>query len=80
MPMTKPKSKFYFPRTTLVIEIDRRCGEDECRKRNHISLTRAEAIGYRGFNCAECESWNDDRLSPSEMPDAWHEADDSRPD
>ena len=71
--MTKPKSKFYFPRTTLVIEIDRRC--TECGKRNHISLTKPEAIGYRGFNCSECESWNDDRLSPSEEPDSWNESD-----
>jgi hypothetical protein len=74
-PMTKPKSKFYFPRTTLVIEIERRCGIDECRKRNHISLTKTQAIEYRGFNCSECESWNDDRLSRSETPDSWHDAD-----
>ena len=72
--MIRPKSKFYFPRKTLVIEIDRRCGADACGKRNHISLTRTEAIEYRGFDCTECETWNDDSLSPSEMPDSWHEA------
>jgi hypothetical protein len=72
--MTGSKSKLYFPRTTLVIEIERRCGIDECRKRNQISLTKAEAIEYRGFNCSECESWNDDRLSRSEIPDSWNEA------
>jgi len=71
--MIRPKSKFYFPRKTLVIEIDRRCNADGCGKRNHISLTRTEAIEYRGFDCAECETWNDDSLSPLEMPDSWHD-------
>jgi hypothetical protein len=71
--MTHSKSRFYFPRTTLVIEIERRCAADGCGKRNHISLTRPQAIVYRGFNCSDCESWNDDRLSGSEMPDSWHE-------
>jgi len=69
--MTKPKSKFYFPRDVLVIEIDRRCGADECRARNQISLTKAEAIEYRGFNCSQCESWSDDRLHQSEIPESW---------
>jgi hypothetical protein len=34
-------------------------------------LTKAEAFEYRGFNCAECERWNDDRLNQSEMPESW---------
>jgi len=72
--MTRPKSKFYFPRTTLVIEIERRCGADGCGKKNLIGLTRAQAIEYRGFNCSECETWNDDRLKGSEMPDSWPDA------
>ena len=71
--MSKPKTNFYFPRDVLVIEIDRRCSSDECRARNQISLTKPEAIQYRGFNCSECESWNDDRLTQSEMPDSWRE-------
>jgi hypothetical protein len=36
-------------------------------------LTKAEAIRYRGFHCSECERWNDDRLSQSELPASWHE-------
>jgi hypothetical protein len=36
-------------------------------------LTKAEAIEYRGFNCSECETWNDDRLTQSEMPGSWNE-------
>ena len=71
--MAKEKSQFYFPRGVLVIEIDRRCASDECRARNQISLTRAEAIEYRGFNCTACEHWNEDRLNQSEMPESWHE-------
>jgi hypothetical protein len=71
--MAKSKSQFYFPREVLVIEIDRRCAADECRQRNQVSLTKAEAIEYRGFNCSECERWNDDRLNQSEMPDSWQE-------
>ena len=71
--VTQEKRQFYFPRDVLVIEIDRRCAGDECRARNQISLTKTEAIEYRGFNCSECELWNDDRLSQSEMPESWHE-------
>ena len=69
--MPKQKSKFYFPREVLVIEIDRRCAVDDCHHRNQISLTKAEAIGYRGFNCCECERWNDDQLNQSERPESW---------
>jgi hypothetical protein len=71
--MAKEKSHFYFPREVLVIEIDRRCAADECRARNQISLTRTGAIEYRGFNCSECERWNDDRLNQLEMPESWHD-------
>lgn len=69
--MRRDRSQFYFPRDVLVVEIDRRCGVDACRARNLISLTRAEAVGYVGFTCTECESWNDDRLTESEMPESW---------
>ena len=71
--VTKEKAKFYFPREVLVIEIDRRCATEECRARNLISLTKAESIEYRGFNCAECECWNADRLRRSEIPGSWNE-------
>lgn len=71
--MTKEKKQFYFPRDVLVIEIDRRCINEECRARTQISLTRTEAIEYRGFNCSACERWNYDRLNQSEIPDSWHE-------
>jgi hypothetical protein len=70
--MAKIKTSLHFPREVLVIEIDRRCAADECRARNQISLTKPNAIQYRGFNCSECETWNDDRLTQSEMPDSWN--------
>jgi len=71
--MANEKVHFHFPRAVLVIEIDRRCGADDCRMRNQISLTKVEAIRYRGFNCSECDRWTDDRLSQSELPDSWRE-------
>ena len=71
--MKKERATLFFPRDVLVIEIGRRCAGDECHARNLISLTKAEAIGYRGFNCSECETWNDDRVTQSEMPDSWNE-------
>jgi hypothetical protein len=72
--MQREKTQFYFPRTPLLIEIDRRCAYDDCRKRDQISLTKMEAIDYRGFNCLQCERWNDDRLNQSELPESWTEA------
>jgi hypothetical protein len=71
--MPREKTQFGFPREVLVIEIDRRCANDECRARNLVSLTKAEAIRYRGFNCSACERWHDDRLNQSEMPPSWNE-------
>jgi hypothetical protein len=62
---------FHFPREPLLIEIERRCSFTGCSARNHIGLTKSEAIEYRGFDCSQCEEWNDDRLNPREIPDAW---------
>ena len=70
--MPKEKARLHFPREVLVIEIERRCAGAECRAKNQISLTKADAIRYRGFLCSECESWNDDRLNQAEMPDSWN--------
>ncbi|HXM50611.1 MAG TPA: hypothetical protein VN956_22405, partial [Pyrinomonadaceae bacterium] len=68
---TKPKQSFHFPRTTLVIEIDRRCVFPDCAARNQISLTKQEAIEYRGFDCFQCKRRNEDRVRRSELPDFW---------
>jgi len=67
----KQKSKFYFPRTPLLIEIERRCASPDCGAKNVIGLTKPEAIEYRGFDCAECGSRNDDQLAQAEIPASW---------
>jgi len=41
-------------------------------------LTKAEAIEYRGFNCSQCERWNEDQLSRLETPDSWCADNDAR--
>ena len=68
---TRRKLSFRFPRATLLIEIDRRCAFPDCEARNQIGLTKQEAIEYRGFDCFQCERWNEDRVSQSELPDSW---------
>jgi hypothetical protein len=76
--MTKAESRFYFPRTPLLVQIERRCAFADCGLRNQIGLTKAEAIEYRGFNCLQCERWNEDQLSRLETPDSWRADDDAR--
>jgi len=68
---TKRKQSLHFPRTTLLVEIERRCVFPDCRARNQIGLTKQEAIEYRGFECFQCKRWNDDRASQSEFPGSW---------
>jgi hypothetical protein len=62
-----------FPRHLLLVEIERRCQFPDCDARNLIGLTKQEAIEYRGFECFDCESWNDDNLRPTDVPDWWEE-------
>jgi hypothetical protein len=70
----KQKQGFHFPRTTLLVEILRRCALSDCGARNQISLTKQEAIEYRGFECFQCKRWNEDRVSHSELPGHWSTA------
>jgi len=69
----KPKRQvtFSFPRELLLIEIERRCGFPDCSAKNQVGLTKSEAIEYRGFECAQCQRWNDDRLDQRELPGSW---------
>ena len=55
----------------LLVEIERRCALPDCVARNQIGLTKPEAIEYRGFECCQCKRWNEDRATPSELPDSW---------
>lgn len=69
--MSPAKTRFFFPRTPLLIEIERRCAGETCGASNRIGLTKAEAIEYRGFECSQCERWTDDQLNQLELPDSW---------
>jgi len=71
----KRKHVFDFPRTVLLIEIERRCSFPDCNAKKQVGLTKQEAIEYRGFECFQCEQWNDDRLKQSELPDSWTASD-----
>ena len=69
----RQRSRFHFPRETLLVEIERYCSFPDCRGRNLIGLTKSEAIEYRGFDCAKCERWNDDVADPAELPEPWRD-------
>ena len=63
--------QFSFLHQPLLVEIERRCSFSDCHARSHVGLTKSEAIEYRGFECTQCERWNDDQLKSGEIPDAW---------
>ena len=65
-----------FPREVLLVEIERYCSFRDCAARNHISLTKAEAIEYRGFDCSKCQRWNPDSvgIGIDAVPDTWADA------
>ena len=68
---TKRQVSFHFPRETLLVEIERRCQFSDCGARNHIGLTKSDVIEYRGFDCTQCERWNDDEVAQREIPESW---------
>ena len=67
------KFKVVFPREVLLVEVERWCGDPACGARARLSLTKAEARAYAGFECPRCELWNDDALSERDIPDWWEE-------
>ena len=60
-------------RQVLLFEIERRCSFTDCNARNFVGLTKKEAHDYNGFDCSECERWNEDSLKQSDVPDWWEE-------
>ena len=64
--MTK---RIVFPREVLLVEVERRCGEPLCGARTRLSLTKAEARAYTGFECARCGRWYADALSGRDVPE-----------
>ena len=67
------KSKVVFPREVLLVEVERWCGDHACNARTRLSLTKAEARAYTGFECERCERWNDDALAERDIPEWWEE-------
>jgi hypothetical protein len=67
------KSRVTFPRELLLVEVERWCGDHTCNARTRLSLTKAEARAYTGFECSRCERWNDDALTERDIPEWWAE-------
>ena len=67
------RSKVVFPREVLLVEVERWCGDHACNARTRLSLTKAEARAYTGFECGRCERRNDDALAERDIPEWWEE-------
>lgn len=65
--------RLVFPREVLLVEVERRCGEPVCGARVKLSLTKAEARAYTGFECERCGRWYADALSERDIPEWWEE-------
>jgi hypothetical protein len=65
--------RIVFPREVLVVEVERRCGESLCGARARVSLTKAQARAYTGFECVRCGRWYADALSEHDIPEWWEE-------
>jgi hypothetical protein len=70
MPQGQP---IQIERRVLLLEIERRCRFAHCNQRVSVALTKSEALEYRGYDCPSCERWNDDVLTPRDVPDWWDE-------
>ncbi len=60
-------------RELLLVEVERWCGDHACNARTRLSLTKAEARAYTGFECSRCECWNEDALNERDIPEWWEE-------
>jgi hypothetical protein len=71
--MTRPpaKRRLGFRRELLLAEIARRCRA--CDAPARVGLTKDEAGVYHGFECARCETWNEDELSGRDIPEWWQD-------
>jgi len=65
--------RFVFPREVLLVEVERRCGEPVCGARLRLSLTKAQARAYTGFECERCGRWYADALYEQDVPEWWEE-------
>ena len=71
--MSSPKRRKSFAprRGLLLVEVARRCRG--CDARVRLGLTKDEALVYDGFECENCELWNEDVLAERDVPDWWGE-------
>jgi len=65
--------KIITPREVLLVEVERWCSDHACNARTRLSLTKAEARAYTGFECSRCERWNEDALTERDIPEWWEE-------
>ena len=65
--------RIVIPRELLLVEVERWCSDHKCNARTRLSLTKAEARVYTGFECGRCERWNDDALTERDIPEWWEE-------
>jgi hypothetical protein len=65
--------RIVFPREVLLIEVERRCGEPLCGARVKLSLTKADARAFTGFECERCGRWFADALTERDIPEWWEE-------
>ena len=68
--MTK---RIVFPREVLLVEVERWCREPLCGARTRVSMTKAQARAYTGFECERCARWYADALSERDIPEWWEE-------
>ena len=65
--------RIVIPRELLLVEVERWCDDHACNARTRLSLTKAEARAYTGFECSRCERWNEDALKERDIPEWWEE-------
>ena len=65
--------RIVIPRELLLVEVERWCSDHACNARTRLSLTKAEARAYTGFECSRCERWNEDALTERDIPEWWEE-------
>jgi hypothetical protein len=65
--------RIVFPREVLLVEVERRCGEPLCGARVKLSMTKADARAYTGFECGRCGRWFADALTERDVPEWWEE-------
>jgi hypothetical protein len=64
-------SRIVVPRAVLLVEIERRCSDPQCKQKARIGLTKEEARHYTGFVCERCERETLDSLAEREVPVEW---------